>query len=69
MQTLMTATSDLADRIDCAKFLKALANVFGGGAGGRNDFAQGKLEGDPDFVLAVARRAMSCLLGASSAAD
>ena len=69
MQVLMTATSDLAGRIDCRQFLKALAEVFGGGTGGRNDFAQGKLEGDPDLVLAVARRAMACLLSASSVAD
>ena len=69
MQTLMTATSDLADRIDCRQFLKALAEVFGGGAGGRRDFAQGKIEGDPNLVLAVARRAIACLLDANSAAS
>ena len=69
MLAMMTATSDFADRIDCSRFLKALAEVFGGGAGGRKDFAQGKIEGDPDFILAVAERAIACLLGASSAAS
>ena len=69
MLTVMAATSDLADRIDCRQFLKALAEVFGGGAGGRKDFAQGKIEGDPDFILAVAERAIACLLSASSVAD
>jgi len=69
MQTLMTATSDLADRIDCRQFLKALAEVFGGGAGGRRDFAQGKIEGDPNLVLAVAEKAIACLLDANSAAS
>ena len=69
MLAMMTATSDFADRIDCSRFLKALAEVFGGGAGGRKDFAQGKIEGDPDFILAVAERAIACLLGANSAAS
>ena len=55
---IMTRTDDLA-KFHCGKLLSAIAQVCGGKAGGRPDFAQGFVPDENlDMALEVAQRTL-----------